>query len=152
MTEPTTPTTPTTIVARIATKFAAPLLVKALLVAVPLLVASLAFNLHQFGKSYAAEAECRANTAEAVLKAIEAHKEAQAAAQREIDERARLEAGAATERLADIAGSAGATLADLAAIRRKYADEIARRPLDCARLPADGLRMVNAYLARPRPD
>lgn len=151
MTEPTT-TAATSFVARLAAKFAAPVLVKALLVALPLLVASLAFNLHQFGKSYAAEAECRANTAEAVLKAIEAHKEAQAAAQREIDQRARLEANSVTERLDDIAGSAGATLADLEAIQRKYADALARRRVDCARLPADGLLRINAYLARPRPD
>lgn len=140
------------IVTGITGKFAAPLLVKALLVALPLLLASVALNLHQFGKSYAADAECRAAQAEAVLKAIESHKSAQAEAQREIDEAAQTASAQAGETLESIAGGYEAAVE---ALRRQYAQDLTRRPVaGCGpfRLSAGRLRAVNAQLDRPRPD
>jgi hypothetical protein len=113
------------------------------------LVASGLLNLHQYGSLRAAAADCRASTAEAILKAIEAHKDAQAKVQAEVDETAAAETKADDNTLAEIVSSTDATLA---ALRRQYADAMLRRPLDCARQPALRLHTVNAALSRPRSD
>jgi hypothetical protein len=103
-----------------------------------------------YGKLAAADAECRADTAEAVLKAIEAHKDAQEQAQDEIDADAAAESATAQETLADIATSTDTALATL---RRQYADALTRRPVfDCTRQPAVRLRTVNSALSRSRSD